>query len=472
MPMSSASLAQSGTAPPGMAGSGPRPDLPLLPAIRHVLAAAAGRVTLRLAPAGPLTGTAHRRRATMALLQDAALAGGGQVFETAAGDLLLLATAAPAAERAAALLARLSAEAAPETWTLPADNALLLAWAETARLSPPMPRGPAAPAPGPAGLDALLDALPLHRVVRRQAILWHAAGAAPALAARRLVVCRAALRAVLGALAPDPDLLRHAEDRIAARLSGDRTAVHSSGDWIAARSSGPRPAAGQGPVGLAADPAALLLVPLPLHGWPEPTHGHRPEHGPPPADRDAPGLVSRTGSRPGPSLGLIGVLPLAAAADPAALAQRRAALAAAGWGLALSGLDAAALRLVTPALLAADLLLLRWSPALADRAATAALRSGLKGKWPSGQSPGARPAGADRLRWAGGDGVGPLRRHPPLRRAAGGGAAGGVPPGGLPGRRGLQPRAMRRPRRGDRPRQPSRVRQPGTAGGAAARRRP
>ena len=94
----------------------------------------AGRVVLRLAPAGPLTGTPHRRRVAKVLLQDAALSGGGQVFETAAGDLLLLGAARPAAARAAAALTRLAGDAGPpETWHLPGDAAPLRVRSRSAR---------------------------------------------------------------------------------------------------------------------------------------------------------------------------------------------------------------------------------------------------------------------------------------------------------------------------------------------------
>ena len=56
------------------------------------------------------------------------------------------------------------------------------------------------------------------------------------------------------------------------------------------------------------------------------------------------------------------------------LALRRATLRRAGWGLAVRGLDAAALALLAPDALPADLLLLRWSPDMAGRAVAAALR--------------------------------------------------------------------------------------------------
>ena len=45
--------------PLGLAGAGSQPELPLLPRLRQALAAADGRVALRLTPNGPLTGPAQ-----------------------------------------------------------------------------------------------------------------------------------------------------------------------------------------------------------------------------------------------------------------------------------------------------------------------------------------------------------------------------------------------------------------------------
>jgi hypothetical protein len=152
-----------------------------------------------------------------------------------------------------------------------------------------------------------------------------APGRGPAVAAERLVVSRGRLAAELGpAVEGDEDLLRHAADRIAARLPGH---VHAPGSSPDAAGGVP----GRAPV----------LLPLPL--------------GPSPG--------------PAPRPGLIGVLPLAAAAPACgpALAERRAELAALGWRLGVGGLDAAALRFVALQALEADVLLLRWSPALAQR---------------------------------------------------------------------------------------------------------
>lgn len=119
----------------------------------------------------------------------------------------------------------------------------------------------------------------------------------------------------------DIDLLRHAVDRIAERLFG-RSLGHGAVE----------PPLGRLPARMP------VLLPLPV----------RP-------------ITARA-----PRDGLVGVLPLAAAAVTGApLAARRAELAALGWRLGIDELDAAALRFVAPAALDADLLLLRWSPALA-----------------------------------------------------------------------------------------------------------
>lgn len=175
-----------------------------------------------------------------------------------------------------------------------------------------------------AGLDARLDALPLSAVVERHPVLRLAPGREPAVAAERLVVSWRALAAGLGIAAKgDVDLLRHAVDRIAERLFG--------------RSLGCG-AAEQPPLGNLSARVPVLL-PLPV--------------------RPIAALAPRAG--------LVGVLPLAAAAvTGVSLAARRAELAALGWRLGVDELDAAALRFVAPAALDADLLLLRWSPALAQ----------------------------------------------------------------------------------------------------------
>jgi hypothetical protein len=298
-------------APPPMAG--------LLPLLSQALPGAEGRVALRLSPAGRLAGPPARRRLARALLQDAAEIGGGAVYDTAAGELLLLGAMPAAARRAAAALVRLAGPEAPAPtiWTLPGDAAALLAWAAGAQLAGPEAVA-APPVEGLAGLEGRLDSLPADKVLRHRHVIRP--GAAVPGRGRRLRLSRPALAALLGPLAADDDLMAHAAARLARRLLPGLAA------W-------------------ARDLPGWRLLPLP------------------------------TGVLPPPAAvpGLFGVLPLTAAADPG-LPAHREALAARGWGLALDGLDAAGLGLVAPAGLPADLLLLRWSPALEDRAAMAALR--------------------------------------------------------------------------------------------------
>lgn len=301
------------------APAGPGPD-----AIRRALRGPPGRVALRLAaPAG-----AAQRRVALALLAEAGQPRGGIVLATAAGDLLLTEADPAAAERAQALLDRLLG-VAPDRLDLASDGAALLA------LPAPVPAAPAAPpAPAPAGIEALADAASLPALLRRDGVLHIAPGLPRRLALMRLRLPPAALAPALGAAAEDPDLAGHARDRLRARLPA-----------------------------LLADPAARaamlgqgapvpLLIDLPVALLPDP----------PPGEGDPPGAPA-----------LIAALSLREALTEG-LAARRAALHHAGWGLAVRGLDAAALALLAPEALPADLLLLRWSSALAGRAATAALR--------------------------------------------------------------------------------------------------
>jgi hypothetical protein len=174
-----------------------------------------------------------------------------------------------------------------------------------------------------AGLDALLDALAPANVVERRSVVRLAPGREPAVAAERLIVSRTKLAAALGpAAGDDEDLLRHASDRVVARLPGSGLASGTAGS----------PVGGGVPVRLP------VLLPLPLRS--------------PPAAAPRPGLI---GVLPLPSVAMGGIPP----------AERRARLAASGWRLGIGGLQAAALRLVALPALEADLLLLRWSPTLA-----------------------------------------------------------------------------------------------------------
>ncbi|MFC7542268.1 hypothetical protein ACFQU2_26120 [Siccirubricoccus deserti] len=229
-----------------------------------------------------------------------------------------------AATQAALQLGRLAGLPPPPVWLLPQDAAPLLAWAQDAVLAPPAGPPALVPHPGLAGLDARLEVLAPERLLRsrplRRPVPGGGPGTAMATAGVRLRLCRRDLAAELGTLAADPDLLRHAEDRLATRL------LHPLAAW-------------------ALEFPGLWLLPLPRAVTPLPP------------------------ARPG----LIGVLPLAAVGD-AGFGAARQALAAQGWGLALEGPEAASLSLFDLTALPADLLLLRWSSALAEPAALAALR--------------------------------------------------------------------------------------------------
>lgn len=283
-------------------------------------AAAAGGAAVLLSAAGVLADPGHRR-AARALLEDAAVAG-GQVMETTAGELLLLGAGRAAAARITRLMrAVLGDAAAVSLLPLPDRSAMLLAWAATARLA-----APSAPvAAVPEQLDARLSALNPWLVLRRAPLLRHRPGEPPHWMGQRLRLSRRLLAERLGLPPTETALLRHAADAIAGRLPG-----------LLAQAA-------------AAEQGAPQLTLLPLRRY---------------AALDPPAASS----------GRVAVLPLAAAGEPTVLAARRRSLAALGWGLALEGLSAAALGVIAPTALAADLLLLRWDPALEGRVPRAALR--------------------------------------------------------------------------------------------------
>ncbi|WP_137127160.1 hypothetical protein [Roseomonas sp. HF4] len=309
--------------PPGDAAAlpaGPGPE-----AIRRALRGPTGRVALRMpAPAGPA-----RRRVALALLGEAGASRGGAVLETATGEWLLTEAAPADAARAGALLGRLLGTA-PASLALPEDGAALLDLPAPAPVPPPP--GP----PGAAGIEALADAAPLPALLRRDGVLHIAAGAPRRIDLLRLRLPPAALAPHLGAAAQDPDLARHARDRLRARLLGLLADPAHRGGLLGAA------------------PPVPLLLDLPASLLPDPPT--------PPVDDAAT-----------PEPAIFAALTAAEALDDR-LAARRVALRHAGWGLAVRGLDAAALALLAPEALPADLLLLRWSPALAGRSATAALR--------------------------------------------------------------------------------------------------
>lgn len=309
------SAADAFAAPPG----------PGADAIRRALRGPAGRVALRLPPPGG----PGQRRVAVAILEEAARSRGGAVLESAGGDLLLTEAEAAEADRVAVILAGLLGTH-PDRYDLPAEAAALLALPASAPIAMQFVPPPAA------GIEVAGDEAPLEALLRRDGVLYLSPGAPRRLALLRLTADRATLAAQLGPAAVDPDLLRHAEARLAARLLR-AVAEPASRDAL-----------------LGGPPAVPLLLDLPLALLPDPAA--------PAGGEDAP-------AAPVLYAGLT-----AAEALAEGLAARAAALRGAGWGIAVRGLDAAALALLAPEALPADLLLLRWSPALPERPAMAALR--------------------------------------------------------------------------------------------------
>lgn len=299
---------------------GPGPE-----AIRRALRGPPGRLALHL-PA-PCEGA--RLRVAIALLEQAGASRGGSVLRAGDGSLLLTEATAREAERAGKLLTRLFGVAVARI-AVPQDLAPLAALAGLAPASAPAPAAPSA-----AGIEAMADAAPLPALLRRDGILHIAPGTSRQLAYLRLRLSQHALRPHLGAAADDPDLVRHASDRLRARVlslladPGERAGL------------------------LGGAPPVPLLLDLPAGLLPGPPTGSEDEQAPIPAL-------------------LAAVTPSEALGE--GLDARRAGLRRAGWGLAVRGLDAAALALLAPEALPADLLLLRWSPAFPSRATAAALR--------------------------------------------------------------------------------------------------
>jgi len=292
-------------------------------ALRRATRDGRGRVVLRVEDAAP-----HRRKVARALLQEGALAAGGQVLDGPGGDLLLVGAEPGRAARLRDLVERLVGPATTQILCLQRDAAALLAYGGGGPA--PVPRLPDE-GPGLAGVDAFLDAMPLTAGLRRMRGWPVAGGTRPAFL--RIEPDRARLRLALGPLGQDEDLLDHATRRLATLLLGALADPAEARAWL----------------GTPAPPRLHLPLPagLPLDAT---------------ANAIPPGLLTVT-------------LPLSAAADPEALARRRAGLSAAGIGLEIEGVDAAALRLLDGAALAADLIRLRWSPALAEPWAGAALHS-------------------------------------------------------------------------------------------------
>jgi hypothetical protein len=284
--------------------------------MRPVLPTIAARSAVCLHASAAL-GPPRRRRMAERLLADAAGTGGGQIYRTRDGEALLLGTAPASAARVAGHLASLAGDPlAVRVWHLPGDSPALLRWAEGQT-----PTGSAeAPPPLPnlAGFAAALDRIAIESVLRADLVT----GADGASVGRWLRLSQHAVAAAVGPYGADPDLVAHATEQLAARL------LPGLGVW-------------------AADPGAagIRMVPMP-----------------------------REAVAPFGSSQAVGVMPVALAADPA-LPALRLRLAERGWRLAFSGLTAAGLQRLRLEALPAEFLILRWSPALAEASAGAALQA-------------------------------------------------------------------------------------------------
>jgi hypothetical protein len=294
---------------------------PLLQALRRARREGHGKVVLRVEEAA-----LHRRKVARALLQEGALAAGGQVLDGPGGDLLLVGAEPGRAVRLRTLLERLVGPAAMQILSLERDGGALFAYAAGGM---PPPLRPGGDGPGLAGLDAFLDGVPLIGAVRRLQGWTLPDGGQPMFL--RLEPDRAWLASALGPLGDDADLMDHAVRRLATRL------LAGLADAAEARGL------------LGPTPPQRLHLPLPASFRPEPSAG------------------AGKGGR------LVATLPLSAAAEPDALAARRAELAAAGILLEIEGLDATALEVLDVAALPVELIRLRWSAALTTPWARAAL---------------------------------------------------------------------------------------------------
>jgi hypothetical protein len=245
-----------------------------------------------------------RRAVALALFRDAAQRG-GSLLAPAGSDLVWIAPSAEAAAELARLCGTLFGDLAGPADVWTLPDAEALLLAWAEAAAAAAPHAaPRLPEPPFAERLAGLDPLPLLRRTTLRSRDGQASG-------WRLTWPEEDVAEALGLA--DADLARHAVAALAGR-------------WLAAPSPLPD---GDGP----------LLLDLPSGAAPPP-----------------------------PRPGAIGVLPPGAAAAPASLARRRAALAAQGWGLAIGPLTASHLALCRAAAIGGDLLLLAWSPALAEAA--------------------------------------------------------------------------------------------------------
>ncbi len=236
------------------------------------------------------------RRVARALLEEAAILGGGQVIGFPGGDLLLGSAAAPG-QRAAQAIAALTGTA-PASFALPQGQAAVIALGEAAAEAPPPAHWSLA------ALEAHCAQAPLEEVARLT--LFQSGPGGPPVA-QRLGPTPLGL--------DDPEMEGLARDWLCRRILAALTHPQER-----ARLPGLRP-------------GLRLILDLPLGGL-------------------AQGAPLRAGAVDDPN-GPIALLPLASLADPAGFASRAEGLRQGGWTVGLLATHAAAFE----AQLAPDLLL-------------------------------------------------------------------------------------------------------------------
>lgn len=299
-----------------------QPTGPILAATLSALRYAGTGAALLLRP-GPDV-EQERLRLARALLQQA-MARGGTLLNAGKGEMLLLSADKPEVLGLQPILARLFSERpdSARLWDLPRDTGDLLSWSETANPATAPSIGPAA---DPRRFSDALMTEPLDRFLRRQILVRPGATMEPA--GLRILIDQPLLLTLAGG---DANLAAHGRMLLSARCRQEIALQGKLRHWI----------------GSAARPP--LLFDLSIDGRS--------------VERSAAGAAMPAG--PATHLaGFFAVLPIGSATFGMGAGALRSELAPLGSGLALDGIDADLLRLMRPSRLQADLLIVRWSPAL------------------------------------------------------------------------------------------------------------
>ena len=310
-------------------------------------------LVLHLSQMAPPAPRPHHRRIARAVMDDAALRQGGQVFALHNDDLLLLFRSDNGDCPVTATLARLFQADVPDAaglttlWSLEQDGAALLRYAQ-ARLLDALP-GPAAEPKGSAqAIDALESVIGHSRITdltqRQTAVLLvpgREAGLQPLFREISFSVSVLEARiAATGQAHADPFLFRHLASRLDRRmLDVLRRDLQANGPLTAgARGVGPMLHLNLTLAGILSDPFAQFAA-----------------------------ACRAIGAQVAVEIPL-----LEACADPEAFVAARIRLRFAGLSLVLDGVSHHALMLTTPAVLEPDLVKLDWSPRLPEAGAAVA----------------------------------------------------------------------------------------------------